>query len=53
MSKLYCLVLFSMRVMLKSCQKTTDQAEYIKRVFIGSNVVEPEGKTCMLLCLEL
>ena len=53
MCQLYIFVLLAIKIMLKSCQKTTDQRDYIKRVFIGAHGNEPEGKTAMNLCLRV
>ena len=53
MCQLYIFVLLALKMMLKSCQKTTDQRDYIKRVFIGAHGNEPEGKIAMKLCLRV
>ena len=53
MSKLYCLIMFVERLILKTCQKTEDIRHFISRVFLGINLNEPEGKTAMKLALRV
>ena len=51
--QLYVFILLAIKIMFKTCQKTTDQRHYIKRVFLGAHGNEPEGKTAMQLCLRI
>ena len=50
---MYVFILLAIKIMLKSCQKTTDQRDYIKRVFLGAHGNDPEGKVAMKLCLKV
>ena len=49
MCRLFLLILFAEKIILKTCQKTDDQREYVHRVFLGTNLPEPEGKKAMML----
>ena len=51
MCRLYLLILFAEKIILKTCQKTDDQREYVARVFMGNPV--PEGKRAMVLGLRV
>ena len=51
--QLYVFILLALKIMLKTCQKTNDQRDYIKRVFLGAHGNEPEGKVAMHLCLRV
>ena len=51
MCRLYVLILFAEKIILKTCQKTNDQREYVARVFMGNP--EPEGKKAMVLGLRV
>ena len=53
MSKLYCLIMFAEKLILKSSQKTSDMRDYVARVFLGVNGNDPEGKTAMKLALRV
>ena len=53
MVRLYLLILFAEKIILKTIQKTTDQRAYVDRVFLGLNLPEPEGKTAMTLALRV
>ena len=53
MSKIYCLIMFTEKIILKTAQKSDDQREYVNRVILGLNLVEPEGKTAMKLALRV
>ena len=47
---LYIFVLFAEKIMLKTVQKTNNQAAYVRRVFLAS---PPQGKLAMELCLRV
>ncbi|KAL5267744.1 hypothetical protein ACHWQZ_G004702 [Mnemiopsis leidyi] len=51
MCRLYILILFAEKIILKTCQKTNDQREYVARVFMRNP--EPEGKKAMVLGLRV
>ena len=51
MCRLFLLILFAEKVILKTCQKTNDQREYVGRVFMANP--EPEGKKAMVLGLRV
>ena len=53
LSQMYIFILLAIKIMLKTSQKTTDQSDYIKRVFLGAHGNDPEGKTAMELCLRV
>ena len=53
MSRLYCLIMFVEKIILKNSQKTSDIRDYVARVFLGVNGNDPEGKTAMKLALRV
>ena len=53
MSKLYCLIIFTERIILRTTQKYDDQRDYVNRVTLGTNFPEPEGKVAMKLALRV
>ena len=50
LSKIYVLIMFVEKIILKIAQKTDDQKCYVNRVFLGNN---PEGKVAMKLALKV
>lgn len=50
LSKIYLLVLFVEKIILKFAQKTDNQRDYVNRVFLAT---QPEGKVAMKLALKV
>lgn len=51
--QMYVFILLAIKIMLKTCQKTSYQTDYIRRVFLGAHGNEPEGKSAMNLCFRV